>query len=99
MLDKACQSGGAYSAAHLREQANDEDAVEHDEAADEEVEGDCRVAVAPKEGHETAEAEKHHNLHIQEPLVVLLHVLTAWERRTEPLVSVSRDSRVLMSAS
>ena len=61
---------------HLEEETINEDIVQHNEAADEEIKGDSRVAVAPEKHHETAETQKHHNLDVQKPLVVLFDIRT-----------------------
>jgi len=73
-----------------------------DEGADEEVEGDGGVAVAPEEGHQAAEAEEDHELHIQEPLVVLTDLVTARARRADvkdasPFRAVSEQQNVAAS--
>lgn len=66
-----------HAAAHLLDPANDKDAVDHHKSADEEVERHRRVAVPPQKGHQEAEAQEDHHLHVQEPLVVQRDFLTA----------------------
>ena len=64
-------------ASHLLHGADDEDAVDHDERADEEVERDRRVAVSPQESHQEPKAKEDHDFHVEKPLVVQRHFLAA----------------------